>query len=1010
MTGRWFLLAALVMTACSGGGGDEQTPTTSSTEVAADSPVSSPSIGDSLPTLDDVELPPWQPETRTEALLVALAEADGPTVQHAIDALGLLIEGVPGVTPSDLPVGETLGGASTWRLVNSVRDQLTGEQAAVADQFLEPGTFVGTVFDDGSIRLAEPSPATTPPEATTTTEGPSGFRRPPATPIPPDPRYVELLGEVKTDWKAHLPSAPKVEVIEMYFFESTAKSMDAHPEPTGTCVIRVPTAFVAANHTDDDIRFQFAHEVFHCFQFEWEGSSIAADWVLEGSAQWAAIDLYRARPINHKKWYRETWFTASYGQLHARTYSAWPLYEIARVDKADAYASIQAMVAAPAPDVTAQLAVGDLDGPLFRKSWSTRTLRSSTFDDTWRLAWPNQDSEAGPHDNAFSISRGTGKYDVVGPWGYAQRQIVVTMGPEVGFVSVTPMGVPLTTHTAIGTQTVGADATGRFCFSPDGCQCPGSSTSGTIPMLGRDMVFSYPVSQAPPRGKVVAEEWDADKECLEDPPPKTGESNGDPHLLTFDGLPYDVMTLGEFVTARDPTGDLEVQARHERFLSGAGTTAVALGTGTGRITVTMADFLTEEDPIVRVDGVVADDRELTVDGVRISVGDLEVRAVWPDGSVVHLRWYLGWFVTVSLPPERAGRMEGLLGAADGNLANDLKFPDGTIVDTTDAEPHESDYVLAWAVDDGTTLFDYEPGQSVATFRVPHPNPDPPPPDPEATSACESALGDQAAAHDVASCAFDVSVTGEAGFVEAYEFVVESRSSTSLGVPDTAPTAPPTTPGPGAESLVGVPTLTLDDDQPSGSVAAVEGTVLVVRANACAEGVIVDVIVSPVADSDRLARASLCDPSGVGGILARTGAEWFDGEAYIWIPGTGDYEVVLDSLNSSGQLGEVFVYADPAPTVLLGEAMSGGDERSLTGIADTVVYLPEAGAKFAAEGFETACAVEVYWGDEFPRAEPFELDSCEHAPGIDFPPTDMIIPVVVFNRTGDEIAIRLRPTG
>jgi hypothetical protein len=512
---------------------------------------------------------------------------------------------------------------------------------------------------------------------------------------------------------------------------------------------------------------------------------------------------------------------------------------------------------------------------------------------------------------------------------------------------------------------------------------------------------------------VRAEKWDPERECSEDPPTDDGYANGDPHLVSFDGLAFDVVTLGEFVTARDPEGDFEVQARHEPFRKGAGTTAVAIGTGDHRITFTMPEFFIDDAPVVRVDGTAASDSQFTAGEVGVRVDGTDILVSWPDGSVVELHWFLGWFVKITVPSERSARMVGLLGSADHNMANDLVMPDGTLVDTHAASQYESPYALAWTVDESTTLFDYGPGQSIATFRIPHPDPAPPEISDEVLEECAATLGDQAAGHEIASCAHDVAATGEASFVSAYEFVVEDRVATDddyVIVPDTvaAPTPTPETVGQGR---AGTPVLTLDDANPVGRLDAVEGTVLVARVQACGEQVDVSLSVSVVGAEDELAVAALCDPAGLGGILADPG-EWTNGEAYVWLPGTATYEVRIDALRFDDVIGPVDLFVDADPVVVSAADMAGGDERTLETIADTVVYLVDNAATFDAAGFDEACAVEVYWptSTQFPNTEPFGLDACTHSEGIDLPSADWLIPIVVFNRTENPVTVVLTPTG
>ena len=307
------------------------------------------------------------------------------------------------------------------------------------------------------------------------------------------------------------------------------------------------------------------------------------------------------------------------------------------------------------------------------------------------------------------------------------------------------------------------------------------------------------------------------------------------------------------------------------------------------------------------------------------------------------------------------------------------------------------------------------GQSVGTFRIPHPDPEPSPPDPEAIDECESALGEMAAAHDVSACAYDVSVTGETVFVDGYAEAVEARVAkvdepVLIIVPATEPTTT-TPPGAVAESRSGEPTLVLTSDVPGGVAELTAGTVLVARSRGCPADVIVDLQVGRVDSPDDFAVAQLCDPSGLGAVLAGGDDEWFDGEAYVWIPGTGRYEVLITTVgyNPELQLLPVDVYTDPTPAVVAADAVAGGDERTLQGIGDTVVYLSDPRAVFAATGFDQACAVAVWWLRTFPDPEPFALGWCEHATSIDFPPSDAVIPTVVFNRTDGPIAISVSPS-
>jgi hypothetical protein len=526
------------------------------------------------------------------------------------------------------------------------------------------------------------------------------------------------------------------------------------------------------------------------------------------------------------------------------------------------------------------------------------------------------------------------------------------------------------------------------------------------------MIVSFAAADEAPMAALFAEEWDAERHCDEEPP-DDASSNGDPHLVTFDGLTYDVMTLGEFVVARDPAGGFELQTRHEPFGFGAGTSAVAVSDGTTRVTFT-SSLSAADPPTIRVDGVVESRPSFAAGSLRVEregAGEA-AEVVWPDGTTVRLEWYLGWFVHVVTPAERARRMEGLLGSADGDLRNDLRTPDGVDVDSAEAEAYESSFALAWAVDDSTSLFDYEPGQSVDTFRIDHPLPDAPIAiDEAAEDRCRAALGPTAAAHHVESCAYDVTATGDDGFVAEYAAVVEDRASPpELATPTpvieltTAPPASVVAVQPGA----GTPALQLEIGE-SGTVDAPAGAVAVLRLGDCGEDAFVDVLVWRADDPDLEARAGLCDAQGLGAVGLDADDEWIDGEAYVWLPGDGAYTFGVDRvLGDTGGLGPVEVYLDAEPVVLEAADLAEGVELTLDAFGDTAVLLPDPADEFATTGLDRACAVEVYWNETFPALEPRTLRACEHTSEIDFPPTDHVMPIVAFNRTDGAVEVAVTP--
>jgi hypothetical protein len=192
-----------------------------------------------------------------------------------------------------------------------------------------------------------------------------------------------------------------------------------------------------------------------------------------------------------------------------------------------------------------------------------------------------------------------------------------------------------------------------------------------------------------------------------------GGSSGDPHLLTFDGLSYDLQTVGEHVLVRSEDGSLEVQARQEPV---AGSTSLSANTAIA----------------ARVDGAVVElsATEVVLDGRRRrlrsgedvdvgagghlsgSPGDVTLR--WADGSSLRLRFHS---VVVALADARRGAVSGLLGDFDGDVTDDLQAG-GASMYADRVLTREELYDLlapAWRVTPETSLFTYPDGTAPSDY-------------------------------------------------------------------------------------------------------------------------------------------------------------------------------------------------------------------------------------------------------------------------------------------------------
>jgi subtilisin family serine protease len=307
-----------------------------------------------------------------------------------------------------------------------------------------------------------------------------------------------------------------------------------------------------------------------------------------------------------------------------------------------------------------------------------------------------------------------------------------------------------------------------------------------------------------------------------------GTNDGDPHLTTVDGVHYDFQGAGEFVSLRDGSG-LEIQTRQTPVpmssvpgpssYTGLATcvslnTAVAARVGSRRVTY-QPNIAGVPDPSgmqLRVDGTLtplgASGIDLGADGRISKLGnDGSIEIDFPDGTVMQAipAWWptqSKWYMNVHVANTRAS--EGILGPiASGSWLPAL--PDGSAVGPKPGPAHERYVDLyqkfgdAWRVTNATSLFDYAPGTSTATFTVaswptesgPCTIPQSPPVHPLAAAVAKDACHEITGKDMNADCTFDVMFTGERGIAKTYLATQRLRAgSTRVSViDDVDPTQP-----------------------------------------------------------------------------------------------------------------------------------------------------------------------------------------------------------------------------
>ncbi len=280
-------------------------------------------------------------------------------------------------------------------------------------------------------------------------------------------------------------------------------------------------------------------------------------------------------------------------------------------------------------------------------------------------------------------------------------------------------------------------------------------------------------------------------------------NEGDPHMTTVDGVHYDFQSAGEFTVLRDGSG-MEIQTRQTPVATASPVTSAHTGlTNCVSLNSAVAARVNGHrvsyepntnglpDPSglqLRIDGVLttpsAAGVTLGLDG-RVARGPNGngIEIDFPDGTVLvatplfwtsQSKWY------INLDVFHTSALEGVMGAlAPGSWLP--YFSNGTSAGPIPASLHQryvdlyQRFAESWRVTNATSLFDYAPGTSTATFTVrvwPSENPPCTIPKQPTAKPMEPAKAKELCSRVIgrsrnADCVADVTVTGEPGFAKLY---------------------------------------------------------------------------------------------------------------------------------------------------------------------------------------------------------------------------------------------------
>ena len=256
-------------------------------------------------------------------------------------------------------------------------------------------------------------------------------------------------------------------------------------------------------------------------------------------------------------------------------------------------------------------------------------------------------------------------------------------------------------------------------------------------------------------------------DCSEYDPPRPARASGDPHITTLDGKMLTFNGAGEFLMLSSTLHSVTFQARMEVFRNTNASvyTAFAIQTNDS-VKVQVQKSFTANNTVVLIDG---DPLRLTdslirnyyLKGVHISVNkDLsEVRTIFDVGIslIINVNTEAMSFIA-QLDTKFQGQVNGLLGNMNGDPADDLRFPNGTILNSNSSLQEIHEFGLEWLVTESESVltyispFDYSTyyfPNFIPTFDVPDPN--------DVSQEIRDLCGDSV------ECLFDAVTTGSLSF-------------------------------------------------------------------------------------------------------------------------------------------------------------------------------------------------------------------------------------------------------
>jgi hypothetical protein len=404
-------------------------------------------------------------ETAWETVVAGITE-DGVPLQVALEAFTLAIGPLPGVETPEGPSQPIPSGSGALRWTLGHWEELTGEQQAAIEDYLDTGdpTGAGPVLAmTGQVLAAEPD----------------------------EQALLESIAQLEDVIAQNLGRDLGVP-IELHVApgldDPTADALASATDvnggffgPMARCEITLTKSGseLASAGSSAELTSLLAHEVFHCFERALSINLVEAytrpPWVVEGLAEWVGQTL--AGDAEDITWSR--WLTQPTNSLYTRAYTAIGFYAHLQENGADVWSTIDSIIeGSDEGDEAAYLTAIGAAGPGALITWGPGVFRDPTRAPEWDQDGPGITPEKyPPRDDLPEVANGTQYVAAAGAlaadiWNTELNAEVVTLGGTGFGMILLPDGDELVIDGTLAEV---------LCTNPEGCSCPeGSPGAGTV--------------------------------------------------------------------------------------------------------------------------------------------------------------------------------------------------------------------------------------------------------------------------------------------------------------------------------------------------------------------------------------------------------------------------------------------------------------------------------------------------------------------------------------------------